>query len=49
MRLSRPHVASLDQVRITREGEYALIEYLDPGVSTTHLKAGPEVESMTEE
>ncbi len=49
MRLRRPHVASLDQVRITREGEDAVIEYLNPGVSTTHLKVGPEVESMTDE
>lgn len=34
----RPYVASADQVRVTREGDYAVIEYADDTVATTHLK-----------
>jgi hypothetical protein len=47
MRMKRPYVATLDHVRIRWEGEYAIIEYLEPGVSTTHLKIGPHVRHMT--
>lgn len=43
MRLKRPYVASLDQVRITREDDAAVIEYAEPGVCTTHFKLGPEI------
>ena len=46
MRLNRPRVASLDEVRITREGEYAIIEFADSRISTTNLKLGPEVQRM---
>ena len=38
----RPYVASADQIRITREGEYALIEYADDAVATTQLKVGAD-------
>lgn len=39
----RPHVASADQVRITRDGDAALIiEYADDTVATTHLTVGAE-------
>ncbi|MDA2930517.1 hypothetical protein MYX84_11320 [Acidobacteria bacterium AH-259-O06] len=48
MRPKKPHVASPDQVRITREGEYAIIEYADETVSTTHLKIGPKVQKMSD-
>jgi hypothetical protein len=34
MRLKRPHVASLEDVRISREEDAAIIEYLEPGIST---------------
>jgi hypothetical protein len=40
-------VATLDQVRIRWEGEYAIIEYLEPAVSTTRLRIGPRVRHMT--
>ena len=40
MRLKRPFRASLDQVRIGRHGEEAVIEYVEPGMWTTHLKVG---------
>jgi hypothetical protein len=49
MRRKRPHVASLDEVRITREGDVAIIEYADERVWTTRLKLGPAVHHMTDE
>lgn len=49
MRLRRPHVASLDQVRITRKYDAAIIEYVEPGVSTTHFKLGRELQRMTDQ
>jgi len=46
----RPYVASADQVRITRDGDTAIIEYADPTVATTHLKVGAaKLASMTDE
>jgi hypothetical protein len=46
----RPYVASADQVRITRKGDYADIEYADDTVATTHLKMGADtLASMTDE
>jgi len=46
----RPHVASADQVRITRDGDDAVIEYADESVATTHFKVGAEkLASMTDE
>jgi hypothetical protein len=36
----RPHVASPEQVRITRDGDNAIIEYADSSIATTHLKLG---------
>ena len=46
----RPYPASAEQVRITREGDVAIIEYADASVATTHLKVGAEkLASMTDE
>lgn len=46
----RPHVASADQVRITREGDYAFIEYADETVATTRLQLGAKrLASMSDE
>jgi hypothetical protein len=46
----RPYVASADQVRITRDGDDAIIEYADDSVATTHLKVGAEkLVSMTDD
>jgi hypothetical protein len=39
---TRPYVASADQVRITRQGDVAIIEYADDSVATTHLTMGAE-------
>ncbi len=49
MRLKRPYVASLDQVRITREPDGAVIEYAETGLWKTHLKLGPGVHNMTDQ
>lgn len=38
----RPYVASADQVRITRKGDDAIIEYADETVAKTWLKVGAE-------
>jgi hypothetical protein len=38
----RPHVASPEQVRITRDGDYATIEYADGQIATTRLKMGAD-------
>jgi hypothetical protein len=33
----RPYVASPDEIRITRDGDYAVIEYAEPKVATASL------------
>jgi hypothetical protein len=48
-RYERPYPASMDQVRITRKGEEAIIEYAEPHVFTTHIKFGPSVAQMSDE
>ena len=48
MRLKRPRPASPDQVRITREGETAIIEYADPSISVVNLRVGPSLAGMTD-
>lgn len=49
MRLKRPYVATLDQVRITREADESVIEYAEQGVWTTHFRLGPQVHKMTDQ
>jgi len=44
----RPHAAEGDEVRITRRGGYAIIEYVDSTVSTVNLKLD-DVETMTDQ
>ena len=43
MRIKKPYIATLDQVKISRQGEHGIIEYIEPNVSTTYLKIGPEI------
>ncbi len=38
-----------NQITIKRDGEYAVIDYLEPGVSGVNLQIGPEVQEMTDE
>ena len=48
MRLRRPRPASPDEVRITREGDTAVIEYADPSIRGVHLRLGPALAAMTD-
>ncbi len=49
MRKKRPRTATLDEVRISKDGWDAVIEFLDPDVSTTHLTLGPDIQRMTDQ
>jgi hypothetical protein len=45
----KPYQASIDQVKITRDGEYAAIDYADPDVGGMHLKVGPGIVDMSDQ
>ena len=49
MKRKERYIVRLDEVRITREGDSAIIEYKEPDVTTTHLKIGPEIAGMSDE
>jgi hypothetical protein len=49
MRMKKPYIATLDQVRISRQGEYGIIEYIEPDVFTTNLKIGLQVGQMSDQ
>ena len=48
MRLKKPTRAIIDQVRITREGNDAIIDYADSGVAGTRFTIGPDITTMTD-
>jgi hypothetical protein len=48
MRLKKPTRAIIDQVRITREGNDAIIDYADAGIAGTRLTIGPDIATMTD-
>ena len=48
-RPKRPHVATLREIRITRENDAALIEFLEPGLASTHLKLGRLAAQMSDQ
>ena len=48
-RLKKPYPASLDQVRIVRNGDTAILEYAEPEVSLTHLQIGAELPRMSDQ
>ena len=48
MRLKKPTRAIIDQVRITREGNDAIIDYADSGIAGTRLTIGPDIATMTD-
>ena len=48
MRLKKPTHAIIDQVRITREGNDAIIDYADSGISGTRITVGPDIATMTD-
>ncbi len=47
-RKKRPIPAVMDQVRITRDGNDAFIEYADPMIADTRLTIGPQINGMTD-
>lgn len=47
-RIKKPQQASLDEVRIKREGEDAVITFIDESIGGMHLRLGPEVQQMTD-
>ena len=48
MKRKERYIASLDEVIITRDGDYALIAYKEKGVGATHLQIGPEIVEMSD-
>jgi hypothetical protein len=48
MRLKKPVRVSIDQVRITREGNDAIIDHADSGIAGTRLTIGPDIATMTD-
>ncbi len=48
MRTKKPRPASPDEIRITREGDTAIIEYADSSIAVVHLRIGPALPSMTD-
>jgi hypothetical protein len=47
--MKRPRRASLDEVKISRNGDYADIEFADPTAGNMNLKIGPEVAWMNDQ
>ncbi|MDF1537007.1 MAG: UPF0158 family protein [bacterium] len=45
----KPVLATLYAVKITRDGEYANIEYKDPAIGGVGLKIGPDIAAMTDQ
>jgi hypothetical protein len=48
MRKKKPVRAPIDQVRITRDGNDAIIEYADPRISNARLTIGPQIKTMAD-
>jgi hypothetical protein len=48
MRLKKPTRVSIEQVRITRERNAAIVDHADAGISGAHLAIGPEIATMTD-
>ncbi|MGB6492575.1 MAG: hypothetical protein WBE62_07225, partial [Methylocella sp.] len=48
MRKKKPIPAVIDQVRITRDGNDAIIEHADPTIPETRLTIGPQMKTMTD-
>lgn len=42
-RKNRPHVATPDEIRITRDGDFAIIAYVDDAIETTQYRVGREL------
>ncbi len=49
MRLKKPVQASIEQVRITREGTTAVIDHADPTISGVNLTIGDAIHAMSDQ
>lgn len=49
MRKKKPHITTLSEVKLTRVGKEAIIEYKDPSVATVHFNIGDEIKTMSDE
>ena len=49
MKRKERYIARLDEVKITREGDYDFIAYKEEGVPATRLQIGPEIAGMSDE
>jgi hypothetical protein len=49
MRMKSPRIATMEQVRISRSSDTAIIEFLDSSISTTHFRIGPGIEKLSDE
>ena len=47
-RLKKPVTARLDEVTITKDGETAIIDYIDTTIGGVNLKIGPQFQHMTD-
>jgi hypothetical protein len=47
-RVKRPQHASLDEVRIERDGEYAVITFADDTIGGMNVKLGEKIQRMTD-
>lgn len=47
-RMKKPHIATLKEVIIKRNGDYAEIDFRDPTVGGMSLKIGPEVSGLSD-
>ena len=48
MKGKKRYIASLDEVTITRDGDYAWIAYKEEGIGGTRLQIGPEIGEMSD-
>ena len=48
-KFKRLYIVGIEQVRITRQGDTAVIEYADPEIGNVHLKIGSEIAGMTDQ
>lgn len=48
-KIKRPHIAKLEEVRITRDGETAIIDYKEPGIGGVNLRLGKKIDQMSDE
>ena len=48
MKRKERYIASLDEVTITRDGDYAWIAYKEEGIGASRLEIGPEIAEMSD-